>query len=168
MTHAFPLRDLKDIEVFRGVLGNAEVPGTATWFGFTETRRRTRADATAWGSVAEEITFRDQSDRIVTAGDTYERQAIPQPDGSVSYGAWSYVGRSNALQGLFGRAVSIDWAPQIAPGQNMRTPLATLLYDEAGTLITRPAVGEQDLDPWTGEPLFDDQGQPVLVPATEP
>jgi hypothetical protein len=45
----------------------------------------------------------------------------------------------------------------------MRTPLGTPLYDDEGALINRPAVGEQDLDRWTAEPLVDEQGDPVLV-----
>ena len=61
--------------------------------------------------------------------------------------------------------VAGNWEVTSQPGANMRTANGFLMFDEAGSLVKRPAVGEQDLSPVTGSPLFDDQGQPVLVTA---
>ena len=164
MTLAYPFRSLVDLEVFRGSLGTSpDQPGTAQFLGFREVRSSTRTDATAWASITPEVYFEDGAGRRARAGDVYERQVLIQPDGSPSYGPWRYVGDSRALKGEYGRAANVDWMPTIQPGGVMRTPLATPLYDDEGALINRPAVGEQDLDPWTGEPLVNEQGDPVLV-----
>ena len=159
MPLAYPLRSLVEVDVFRGSLASAQA------FGIIQVQSRSRDDATTWGDIPFETFWEDQSGRRAEAGDAYERQSFPQPDGTLTVGPWKYVGDSRSLEGQYGRAANIDWTPPIEPGGVMRTPLGTVLFDDAGDLLLRPAVGEQDLDVWTGEPLVDELGDPVLVPA---
>lgn len=165
MPLVFPLQTLVEIEVFRGFMGtDPSQPGTAQYLGISQRVARTRTDETAFAAIDPVTEWIDASGRVAQPGDVYERQSSPNLDGTLSVGAWKFVGTSRALRGVYGRAANIDWLPTIAPEGVMRTPLGTPLVADDGSLLTRPASGEQDLDPWTGAPLTDENGNPVLVP----
>jgi len=159
MPLAYPLRSLVEVEIFRGSLASAQS------LDIIQVQSRSRDDDTPWGDIPQDLFWEDQSGRRAEAGDAYERQSFPQSDGTLTLGPWKYVGDSRSLEGQYGRAANIDWTPPIEPGGVMRTPLGTVLFDDDGNLLSRPAVGEQDLDVWTGEPLFEEDGvTPILVP----
>ncbi len=158
--YVYPATSRLELEVFRGS------KESAASLGFTQRQFRERP-ATDVGSPwlpALGTTWRDARGREATKGDVYARQVTVDAEDELHHGEFIYVGPSIGEHlKKFGKAVNIAWEPRVAPGENMRTPLGSVMFDSEGDIIVRPQVGEQDLDPWTGDPMVDDDGNPVLV-----
>ena len=157
-----------EVEEFLGT------PSSAETFGFTEHRKKARsADRSVnWADIDDDPYWTpDGGQTVALGGDVYERQmAITEGPAQRDAGPWKLVGETRTTAGREALAkryvrVAVNWEVTSQPGANMRTANGFLMFDEAGSLVKRPAVGEQDLSPVTGSPLFDDQGQPVLVTA---
>lgn len=173
MPYATQKRNVVELEVFRGYWGaDATVKGSGLFFGFSQTQGKERTDNTAWSGLPSETLWVDGGGRTVQDGDVYERQVLYAEDGSVqSEGAWSYVGEMRTVAGR--QAMSDGYSFTVpgrdsytSPGQPMRNGLGLVMWDgAAGSAIDRPNSGEQDIDPVTGELLFEADGTtPVLVP----
>lgn len=163
-TYATKSRAVVELDVFIGT------PSSVDTFGLEEiryTKRDGGVGRPAWGTVDETgpIYVLPGTLTEVPPGTAFERQVVETDDPSVTIrGAWTLVGPMRGLEGEY-EAVQLNRNRVNAPGATMRNPLGMVLRDSSGSPITRPAVGEQDLDPWTGEPLVDQNGDPVLVTA---
>ena len=78
-------------------------------------------------------------------------------------GVWRFVGPRTAIQDEY-VACSPARQSQRAPGQPMVDQFGLQVRTPDGSLVLRPASGQQNIDPRTGLPMVDAQGQPVLVP----
>lgn len=175
MKYGFQIRHLIAYDVFAGS------ENSAIEFEFTERREEERpAGGPQFSEIDHTDTWRDASDRVAEAGDVYTRPAkIVDYDAQgdpviLLNGAWSYVGEMRTLEGRqhmksvrggIRPAANLSRDSASAPGANMRNPAGMLMFDELGARIKRPLSGEQDIDEWTGELLFELDGTtPVLVP----
>lgn len=136
-----------------------------------DTFRPNNANVTQFGlEELESRYFRPEGNGIyreIFANDVFRRRGSIASDDTFTplEGAiWEYVGTAGVLSSESHRRVRIRELTEIAPGENMSNPLGMSLWSADGPRLVRPASGEQDLDPWTGEPLVDENGDPVLVP----
>ena len=171
MPYAIPTSQLVELDVFRATQASMAA------FGFSERRQRVRAstngDVPAWAAVEEVTEYLDAQGATALAGDVYARQVVVADEvtGAVNVGGWLRVGNTRTPEARAALNATYRYTPTyqpdstVAPGSNMRTPLRLLMVQADGSLLTRPAVGQPDLDPSTGEPLLDGDGNPVLVPA---
>tara|TARA_R110000782_G_scaffold259110_2_gene349336 strand:+ start:52305 stop:52832 length:528 start_codon:yes stop_codon:yes gene_type:complete len=174
MKYGFQLRHLIAYDVFTGNDNSAEQ------FEFTEHREENRAaGGPPFSAIAHTDSWRDAINREALAGDVYARPArIVGYDAAGDpiiqlTGAWEYRGEMRTLEGreaMRDRQGGVRPAPNLsrdsssAPGANMKNPAGLPLFTELGVRVTRPAIGEQDIDEWTGELLFELDGvTPVLV-----
>lgn len=177
-----------EVVVARGSLGAAVDPaeGTTRYLGGQVARRQVQAATNdpqiAWNDPGIEagsemdVTPRFEFEgRTIVEGDVFERQAeLTDGAGGLtrSAGAWKLIGETRTPYGRrkltedYAR-INLDAAVTVAPEANWRTRNGLLMYDLAGDILVRGAVGEQDHDPVTGELLWDDPEQtiPTLVPA---
>lgn len=162
MPYATKSRAVVELDVFIGT------PSSVDTFGLEEIRYTQRdggVNRPAWGTVDETgpIYVLPGTLTEVPTGTVFERQVVETDDPDVLItGAWTMVGPMSSLDGQY-EAVQLNRNRVNAPGAPMRHPLGFLLRDSDGNTVIRPAVGEQDLDPSTGEPLVDGNGDPVLV-----
>lgn len=155
-SYVTPKNAVYEIEVFRGNLVSAEV------FGIKQRSQRERTDTTAWSEIPVETIWIDAQGREAQDGDVYQRKVSEAADGTITVlSEWEYVAPVLTLKDRYER-VAPNRSRDNAPGSPIRNPLGLPLFDEGG-LILRPAIGEQDIDEWTGEPLVDENGDPVLV-----
>lgn len=161
-----PLRAARQVTVFDGSRASEDT------LGITEVRKDSRPGGTnspAWSEVTREDTW-EVNGQPIKLGAMFERQWLPQADGTETYGAWEYIGQADEVGDIF-VPINIDRDRLAAPGQPMRRPEGSeliLTAEPTGSGVqapTRPAVGEQDLSPLTGLPMVDEAGQPVIVPA---
>lgn len=158
--YAAPARSVVELGVFTGGRASADT------FGLTEIKRQIRdagPDQPPWGEVEDEQFHTLDGTTPIEPGTVFERQAIEQQDGSLILGAWRIVGHISTMREGDYEAVNLNRTRSSAPGANLKNPLGLVHRTTDGDPITRPAVGEQDLDPWTGEPLVDEAGDPILV-----
>lgn len=176
MKYGFQIRHLIAYDDFRGT------EASAIDFGFEEERiERRQAGGPQFSVIDHTDTWRDASNRIAEAGDIYSRpaeivgyDALGDPIIQLT-GVWEYRGELRTLAGrtaMRDRNAGVRMATNMSrgsasePGANMKNPAGMQLYDELGAILKRPAVGEQDIDEWTAELLFELDGvTPVLVPA---
>ena len=141
--------------------------------------RGTPADAATYGVTRS----RDLGDTSVTyhsrrylgdtsIGDIFFRTVKAWDEDAQEFqivGSWQYLGGRESLRDAVIARPQIQ--VQAAPGQFLRLPVGLVgiydlngdgdLQDDGEGGIQRPAVGEVDIDPWTGEPYEDGR----LVPA---
>jgi hypothetical protein len=162
MPYATKSRAVVELDVFIGT------PSSVDTFGLEEiryTKRDGGVNRPAWGTVEETgpIYVLPGTLTEVPTGTVFERQVVETEDESAPIiGAWTMVGPMSSLEGQY-EPVLLGRNRVNAPGAPMRNPLGLVLRAEDRSVILRPAIGEQDLDQWTGEPLVDGSGNPVLV-----
>tara|TARA_R110000737_G_scaffold352662_2_gene399634 strand:+ start:255 stop:737 length:483 start_codon:yes stop_codon:yes gene_type:complete len=158
-TYATKSRSVVELDVFTGS------PNSAAELGLYEARYTERgADRPAWNTVEEVGPYWTLDGRTeVLPGTVFERQAI-ETDGDLILGAWSIVGPVLSMGDAY-EAVNLNRNRVNSPGSPMRNPTGLILRDANGDTILRPAIGEQDRDPLTGELMVDALNAPVLVPA---
>lgn len=165
MTIYTPREHTVEVEEFLGT------PVSAELLGLFEARYTERgADRPAWNTVDEVGPFWTLDGRTpVLPGDVFERQAaIDEGPARRQAGPWKYVGETRTPEGRAALArayvrVVQQWVARSVPEGPMTTENGFRMFDEQGGLLRRPAIGEQDLDRTTGEPMVDEQGQPILV-----
>lgn len=144
-------RGVIEIEVYRGT------PADADTFGVNRSRDLSDTDIT------------HHSRRFLgdtSIGDIFYRRVSNWDEDAQTYqtvGPWQYMGPRTVLKD------AVTARPQIqaeaAPGTNLRLPVGLVciydlngdgdLQDAGDGVIVRPASGEPDIDPWTGEPYAD-------------
>lgn len=156
-------RIIYQVEQFRGTHTLADEDFGTDFI--TERRVLSRNDtSTPWASAAMVQEFVDQNGRVVSVGDCYEREVKElEPGVYATPGPWRFVGPRPAIQDEY-VACQPARQPLRAPGQPMVDQFGLQVRAADGSLVLRPASGQQDIDPRTGLPLVDAQGQPVLVP----
>ena len=157
-TYATKSRSVVELAVFTGS------DASAATFGLKEYRvdaRITGSEKPPWGDVVREDFHSRDGVTPILPGTVFERQVI-ETDGDLIVGSWTPKGDVLAIEGKY-EAVALNRNRTNAPGANMKNPLGVQLRDANGSTIQRPAIGEQDRDPWTGELLVDENNAPVLV-----
>lgn len=156
-------RFIYQLEQFLGSIATADRDFGA---GFvTERQTRTRSDnTTPWSATTPVQEFVDADGRVLAVGDCYAREVKElEPGVYANPGPWRFVGPRPAVQDEYVACLPAR-QPQRAPGQPMVDQFGLQVRRADGTLVLRPASGQQDIDPRTGLPMVDAQGEPVLVP----
>jgi len=166
ISNVVPLRAARQVTVFDGTPASEEI------LGIREYRVDSRDGGPSpepWSGVERDDYYGFTAEDRVEVGAMFERQLISQVDGTETYGSWEYIGQATQVRDKY-VPVNIDRDRLSAPGAPMRRPEGSDLILPDGSQPNRPASGEQDLDPLTGELLFEDELDengdpvPVLVP----
>ena len=159
------LRDARQVTVFDGS------PASEALLGVIEVQKDERQGgpgAPPWSAVVRKDTW-EVNGVPIKLGAMFERQLLVQADGTETYGAWEYIGQADEVGDIY-VPINIARDRLANPGQPMRRPEGSeliLTAEPTGAGVqapVRPAVGEQDLSPLTGQPMVDEAGQPVVVP----